>query len=139
MRNLLMILVMLLAGAVSVSAQTYYYKYLFSVNKDGAKFKDQFLVGKYITFVQNKACCYDSDANGNVPSYSDPSVPGVIHKYEGTQNGKFVYEGFFTYYFNSDYSRVNIYYPGRFGVPAHTKVFEKDNESEEEKESTPFY
>lgn len=39
MKKLLMVSAMLLVGALSVSAQTYYYKYLYSVDENGVNHK----------------------------------------------------------------------------------------------------
>ena len=57
MKKLLMISAMLLVGALSVSAQTYYYKYLYTVDKQSGVKKNpgNGSSGKYFTFSNNKA------------------------------------------------------------------------------------
>ena len=58
-----MISTLLLVGVLSVSAQTYCYKNLYKVNKNGVKEKTSGMI-EYITFTNNKSTCYESDENG---------------------------------------------------------------------------
>lgn len=62
MRYILLILCLFVA-ANTVSAQTYYYKFLYAVNPEtGEKTKEYGDV--YVTFSNNKKTCYESDENG---------------------------------------------------------------------------
>ena len=62
MKKLLMISTLLLVGVLSVSAQTYCYKYLFNVDENGMKFEDKIFGGSnkycYYTFTNNKNAFY---------------------------------------------------------------------------------
>lgn len=115
----------LLAFCVETAVgQTYYYKYLYHVNKDtGVKTKFSSFEkqgGIYITFANNKSNCYESDKDGFKGQYSS------VHKYKGTNNGRHTYyhnfkdddpnNPFFQqpwydipsyYYFSSDFKRLN--------------------------------
>ena len=63
MKKLLMISVMFLVGALSVSAQTYRYRQTTKVDPDGVKSKGLDLV-EYFTF--SGEMCYESDKDGNL-------------------------------------------------------------------------
>lgn len=138
MKKLLMILALLLVEVMSVSAQTYYYKYLYSVDGNGAKYKDKFF-GKdcYIT-IPNSNKVYWSDENGikqGTFTYSFVGEDKGIRKYRRySQSDEDVI------YFNSDFSRMNWYenYP-EYGIQEQTKVFERTNGPEDQKAPTQFY
>ena len=135
-----MISALLLAGVLSVSAQTYCYKYLYSENAHGVKSKNIILNGSYvyITFINNKNACYSSDKDG----YSNVSGPGSKAVYEKTENGviEYVQErvdcgmgivagGGFIYRFSTDYSRLNSW--NRFNSdPKRWDVYERTTEKQ---------
>lgn len=137
MKKLLMISVMLLVGALSVSSQTYYYKYLFSVDNDGAKYIDNmFQQGGYWTFANN--IVYQSDKNGIKKQYS------ASFEYKGVKDGKNVYQYRYDYiYFNSDYSRMNYYHGYDSNAPGYwkesTQALDRTNGPEEQNAPIRFY
>lgn len=149
MKKVLMISVMLLVGALSVSAQTYCYKYLYSVNGDGVKSKNSILSSSYsyITFTNNKNACYSSDKDG----FSSQSGPGSKAVYTKTDNGviEYVQErvdcgmgivagGNFIYRFSSDFSRMNSW--NRFNSdPKRWDVYERTTEPYNKKAPTQLY
>lgn len=127
----LIILFFVLAASVSMSAQTYYYKYLNTVNSNGVKTKkENFYHGRdvYMTFVNN----------GNVLApFTDKegTNQGVYCNYTGSNSGIISYRGLnwdnsyawgaalatysmlggfdnnvknVKFHFSSDYSRLNI-------------------------------
>ena len=139
MKKLLMISTMLLVGVLSVSAQTYYYKYLFSVNTEGVKYMDKmFIQDGYWTFTNNKGAVYKSDKSGIKGDYSSTFI------YKGTKNGKYVYQYRYDYiYFNSDYSRMNYYHgydPNASGYwKESTQALDRTDGPEEQHAPTQFY
>lgn len=102
--------------------QTYYYKYLYHVDKDtGAKSKNQSFVkegGCYMTFTNGQNNCYRSDKDGFKMQFGSET-----YRYIGSDNGRLVY--YFSYrdsgnifmqnypknyyYFSTDYSRLNMW------------------------------
>lgn len=133
-----MISVMLLVGALSVNAQTYYYKYLYSVDGNGAKYKDKFFGKNVYMTIPNQNKVYWSDKDGIKQgsfTYTFIGEEKGIRKYSRySSSDKDVI------YFNSDYSRMNWYenYP-EYGTPEQTKVFERTDGPEEQKAPTQFY
>lgn len=135
-KRYLLVIGLLMALAIPASAQTYYYKYLYTVNSAGQKFIDEnyqsmFNSGKspkYITFSSSKSSVALTDANG--------IGSNVYYQYMGQENGIREYRldtqirssilqlpdnwgtaymqsysmggGTIRMFFNSDYSRVNI-------------------------------
>lgn len=115
----LIVLLVLLFSVNNLFGQTYFYKYLYHVEKDsGAKTKLWSTGGDtYITFTNNFQYCYQSDKDGIQQQYCGS------YRYIGVDNGRITY--FYTqrdsgnpfmqnyplcyYYFSSDYSRLNTW------------------------------
>ncbi|MBO5594928.1 MAG: hypothetical protein J5931_10040 [Prevotella sp.] len=95
MKKICLIIAMLWVNVMACMSQTYYYKYLYTVNKKtGAKSSPgDGKTGMYITFTNNKSHCYHSDKNGNVyKSNRGPYAPATdelmeVYNYEGSNNG----------------------------------------------------
>ncbi len=117
------LLLALLFFCVNVAfGQTYYYKYVYSVDKNtGVKSRAEAFVkegGLYITFTNGNNYCYRSDKDGFKTQFG-----GDTYKYIGSDNGRLTY--YFSlrdtgnpfmknypkcyYYFSSNYSRLNIW------------------------------
>ena len=64
MKKQLMILVMLFLGILPMSSQTYYYKYLYTVDKNSGMKSNYERPGKYLTFTNGRRVLYESDKNG---------------------------------------------------------------------------
>lgn len=136
MKKLLLTLsALLLISCAGSFAQTYTYKYLFTVNSEtGVKSKsygDSYRV--YVTFTKNKSFCYESDQNGVKKSDLISRGEGYneFHYVSGA-NGILSYKSTETYYtiyfgkkipvgqpiitymnFSTDYERLN-WIVGRF-------------------------
>ncbi|WP_291554330.1 hypothetical protein [Bacteroides sp.] len=111
----LLVIALLLSVIVlqEVNAQTYSYKYLYSVNDDGVKVM---VLGKdtkfFFTFSNNKRKCFLTDKNGVYSGgYGQNS-----YEYIGTKNDMLIYkecnQNMFhdtqdMLYFSSNYSRLN--------------------------------
>jgi len=164
MKKLLMISAMLLVGALSVSAQTYYYKYLYTVDKQSGVKKNpgNGSSGKYFTFSNNKANCYESEKDGTLyaPKYYggyNPTTNSIIdriavYNYTKTLNGMHIYQqtkvetggynfipkhtwgGTGTYTFSGDFSRLNI-----GGAGNNVEVYERSTPQEEQNTPTQLY
>lgn len=92
-----MVSAMLLVGALSVSAQTYYYKYLYSVDENGVKSQKMNPHKKYYTFSNNKGTVYESDKDGNLiklgtPLHVKASTETRTFEYIGRENSIFKYK-----------------------------------------------
>lgn len=106
-----------------ILGQTYYYKYLYWVEKETEvkhSVTNPESNNKYVTFVNNKSMCYFSDANGAMSESESGSgigfhpliwSGGVKYSYQGYQNGMHVYMSIKTYSecspFYSPYANVN--------------------------------
>lgn len=120
MKKLIIMLITLFVGVLQVSAQTYCYKYLYSVDENGRKYVDGPRDYSFVTFKDSKRCCYMSNIDGS-HVYGDD-----ISEYKGSSNGILTYEctlkfkwfdfhgnpteqelGEEHFYFSSDYSRMN--------------------------------
>lgn len=117
MKKVLLIKILLFMCILSMSGQTYCYRLLYSVNNQGVKSKTAHTY-RYVTFVNNMRLCYTSDEFGNNKNTAF-SGAGVC-QYKGKSNNTHVYEepphqqlqSFNsmlgdTYYFSSDFSRMN--------------------------------
>ena len=101
-------------------SQTYYYKAVASINKNGVKSKPS-SKGMYVTFADNKSTCYESDKNGY--KTKDYYYCDALY-FKMTQNGTHVYQdriynaltrqdvwrGFYIYYFSSDFDKMQFHY-----------------------------
>lgn len=105
-----------------VFGQTYYYRYLYHVDKDtGVKTKKESWVksgGVYMTFTNNSSYCYMSDKDGFRVKYG-----GDSYRYIGNDNGRLTYYHSLRdtgnifmqnyplcyYYFSTDFSRLNTW------------------------------
>ena len=160
MKKLLMISIMLFIGAVSMSAQTYYYKYLYTVDKEsGVKKSKGSGWGEYYTFTNNKNHCYKSDKEGNISYVKGYNLDAnsimeriTVYNYESTQNGMHIYRqtkvetggyGFIPrnvwggtgiYTFSNDFSRMNI-----SGSGNDVKVYERSTPNEEQSTPSQLY
>lgn len=160
MKKLLMISAMLLVGALSVSAQTYYYSYLYTVDKNtGMKKKKEFMSGMYITFTNNKAHCYKSDKNGTLitpKTYNSTANTWLeqiaVYNFTRSQNGIHFYQqtevstsmgnfslmpqtvgGTGLYTFSNDFSRMNE----GSNYSGNVDVYERTTSPEEQKQTVP--
>jgi hypothetical protein len=88
----IIVLTVFLMLAVSYSySQTYYYKVLAYIDKDGVKSKPSIKdKGSYITFINEKRVCYFSDENGYVSKVS--KYGSEKYYFRKTQNGTHVYQ-----------------------------------------------
>lgn len=90
-KKVLLLFILAIASWSAVEAQTYYYKYLYSVNEVGQKFLDdsyqsQFNTGKdvkYFTFSNNMSYVSFTDKNG--------ISKDVYFQYRGKSNGIYEY------------------------------------------------
>ncbi|MBQ5844092.1 MAG: hypothetical protein IIW52_04470 [Alistipes sp.] len=99
-RVLIVIVAILCCGGLECAAQTYCYKYLYTVNSDtGEKSMGGLKAHNiYITFTNNKNYCYESDKNGIKKEWQDPVYISGIFKeganqfyYTSSNNGMFTY------------------------------------------------
>ncbi len=152
MRKLLMISAMLLMGALSVSAQTYCYRFTTKVDKDGMKQKGSGYTD-YFTFSGN--ICYESDKDGNLRKSMGMGDNTEIAKYEyvGTSNGIRTYKqvtkilgkgifgetlsigGYKVLYVSSDYRRINM----KWLKDDVIWVYEYESPQKEEQTPTQLY
>lgn len=156
MKKLLMISVMLLIGALSVSAQTYLYKYLYSVDENGVKSQGN-PVKWYYTFSNNKGTVYKSDKDGNsfgaygTSTFVKSSTQTDTYEYIGKENGILKYkqkdyteitwggivqkvEGSKFLYFSSDFSRMNLKW-----LSNSVDIYERVTEPEKQGAPTHLY
>lgn len=161
MKKLLMISALFLVGALSVSAQTYYYKYLFTVDKQTGvkKSPGSGSTGDYFTFTNDKAHCYKSDKNGNISYVKGWNLDAnsimeriSVYNFVRTQNGMHIYQqtevvtggynfipkntwgGTGTYTFSSDFSRLNV-----GGSGNDVQVYERSSSPDEQQTPTQLY
>lgn len=87
LKKYFLIVGLIFTATISVSAQTYYYKYLYTVNSAGQKFIDNSYQSRfnsqsprYITFSNSKRSVSLTDANGI-------SNAGTYYQYVGQENG----------------------------------------------------
>ena len=145
-----MISAMFLVGTLSVSAQTYYYKYLYQIDpQTGMKNNPgNGSTGVYITFTNGKSACYESDKNGILKR--PPNTFGgddriLVYNYAGLQNGMYIFVqtkiefgyglsvgGSSTRTFSQDYSRMNLHFGGYFSIPPGINVYERSTPPEEQ-------
>lgn len=153
MKKLLMISALLLVGALSVCAQTYYYKYICTVDENGVRSKSGDY-SKYLTFTNNKGVVYESDRNGNAltqKSFVDYHEYQCIYNYIGSENGILKYKqkdvtyidilgktkthkGTTILLFSSDYKRLNMRISSNCTI-----VLELVNPSEKDDAPTQLY
>lgn len=144
MKKLFIISALLLVGALSVSAQTYCYKYVYAVSSDGVKSNRASSEGfyRYVTFTNNMNICYLSDKdgfkNGNKMVYTK-NDNGVI-QYE-SETIKFPTMSVRTgevFKFSSDLSRMNYRNPFN-PSDREWEVYERVAAPTEEKAPTQLY
>jgi hypothetical protein len=123
--------------------QTYYYKAVAEIDKNGAKSKAS--GGMWITFINNQNICYGSDENG----YKSSSTHN--YHFRKTQNETHVYQQFLTtpyggggawmnifYYFSSDFSKMQYYY--KWGsLEFRTEYIRTDGPEEEYNDNIPTF
>ncbi len=146
MKKLLVISALFMLGALSVSAQTYCYKFLYCVTKDGVK---KLLPGQvsgalhYMTFTNNKQMCYNTDKDGIYRmGYGQFS-----YRYIGKRNGMLVYKeqstNMFwsntTLFFSPDFSRYNQKGQGYDASNSLTYVYEYVEDPYEEDTPEELY
>lgn len=110
-------LIFLLPGVISINAQVFRYKYLYSVKTNGSKYVNSLYKGeiKDVKFTNNMQSCFFCDKDG-YPTYN------LIADYNGKENNVLLYKAewvsyllgrvsAFTrhfYYFSSDYSMLTF-------------------------------
>jgi hypothetical protein len=108
--------------------QTYYYKHVETVDKNGAKTKG--VGGQYITFSGNT--CYVSDKDGRKSYDYFGAMTTLEYIYKGKQNNILVFEFKkvllnmryeYYYYFSTDYDRLNE------PIGEGTKVYKRSDPS----------
>ena len=156
MKKLIMISALLLVGAMSVSAQTYLYKYLYTVDENGVKSQDLNPHVHYYTFSNNKGTVYRSDKDGNLRKTGTPlhlknTTQTDTYEYIGVDNGILRYkmrdyteftwggiinnvEGEAFLLFSSDYSRMNHKW-----LSNSVDVYERTTEPEKKNAPTQLY
>ncbi len=99
MKKFFIFAMFIIAYSINVGAQTYCYKYLYTVDKEtGVRGKD-YISEVFITFAHNKNTCYQSDEDGikKVRShgfnYYNPCVTTGENEYTQTS----IYNGIITY------------------------------------------
>ena len=119
MKKVLLISVFLVTLVACSYGQTYYYKAVAVIDKDGIRSKPN-IKGIYLTFSNNMNICYTSDANGYKGAYS------TSYHFRKTQNGTHVYEFYITsfgnmggwkgvfYYFSSDFEKLIHCHPEEY-------------------------
>ncbi|MDR1161377.1 MAG: hypothetical protein LBK45_03465 [Tannerellaceae bacterium] len=70
--------------------QTYYYKAVVNIDANGVKSKIDGSGGMWVTFINDKGICYESDENGYKRTNTYPMTSNYY--YRKTQNGTHVYE-----------------------------------------------
>ena len=150
MKKFFLISAMLLIGALSVNAQTYLYKYLYSVDENGVKSQKMNPHKKYYTFSNN------SDKDGNLikigtPLHVKASTETRTFEYIGKENNIFKYklkdyieytwggitnkvEGNQWLLFSLDFSRMNHKW-----LSTGVEVYERVTEPEKEQSPTQLY
>ena len=135
MKKQLMILVMLFLGVLPMSSQTYYYKYLYTVDKNSGMKSNYERPGKYLTFTNDRRVLYESDKNGI-------SKSRYAYRYAGSTNGMYVFKeeseqnmfgqlgGWGTYSFSTDYQRMNFNTTITDGTKNEVHVYELGQEPE---------
>ena len=77
-------IIMFLCASLTSFAQTYCYKHIYSIDRDGVKSQGTGRI-VYYTFVDSKRCLYSSDKNGNKEG-------GYKYYFTGTRNNIHTYE-----------------------------------------------
>ena len=118
MKKVFLISVFLMLAFSYGFSQTYYYKAVAAIDKDGVRSKTGWK-GMYITFTNNKSVCYQSDEKGNKSTKGHPSFSNTYY-FRKTQNGTNVYQYKVTQpreiwrewenlYFSSDFSKLQTF------------------------------
>ena len=157
MKKFFLISAMLLIGALSVNAQTYLYKYLYSVDENGVKSQKMNPHKKYYTFSNNKGTVYKSDKDGNsfgaygTSTFVKSSTQTNTYEFIGKDNGILKYkqkdyteitwggivqkvEGSKFLLFSSDFSRMNHKW-----LSNSVDVYERVTEPEKQGAPTELY
>lgn len=152
MKKNLLLLSLLLLSILPIKGQTYCYKHLFDVDKDGIKHEQTGYT--YFTFTNNKTICYQSDKNGNVLKSTMPGFNSTAStfRYVETKNNMHMYKesdknfgmgvvtyGMNFYYFSTDYSRLNAFYPAKdlYGIHVDEKTYVYERVSSPIEDSAP--
>lgn len=128
-----------------MSAQTYYYKYLYTVKKSsGMKTNDEINDGIYITFTNGKNVLYESDKNGMSKSRYPCEYKGYsnsMHVYKETyeQNMFGRLGGWDTYTFSDDFSRMNYNTTISNYLQDDIRVFERSDAPEDQRTPSVLY
>ena len=140
-RICLFLLFLLTCSLNKIDAQTYCYKYLYSV-RDEIKISTPFTKENmwYFTFTRDKSRCYLTDKNG---VSGGGGYPGPVYQYLGKRSGIHIYkeaDNMFRkgciLYFSSDFKRLNWrcysdeYFPGAKGSLRVLDLVENPNEIE---------
>lgn len=153
MKKFFLISALLLVGTLSVDAQTYYYKYICTVDGNGVRSKSGDY-SRYLTFSNNKNVVYESDRKGNAltqKSFIDYHEYQNIYNYIGKENDILKYKKKDTTYidmfgktktdkgtsillFSSDYKRLNMRITDNMTI-----VLELVNPSEKDETPTQLY
>ena len=146
MKKTLTISFMLLVGVLSTNAQTYYYKYLYTVSKSTGMKSNESFKGIYVTFTNGKHTVYESKKDGTVKSSSERPhlyqgyLNGMhVYKEQSTPNGYFPVPGWGTYTFSQDYSRMNYNTTIADFLADKVRVYERGQEPEMQNAPSHLY
>lgn len=139
MKGTFVFLTVFLLGILSTDAQTYYYKYLYTVKKSTGMKVDDERQGMFITFTNGKNTVYQSKKDGTAKD----DMPSV---YVGFSNGMHIYKekvlpagpfpnpnwrpSWHTYSFSRDYSRMNYNSTIADVFKDDVRVYERSSEPE---------
>jgi len=107
MKKIIMLIGLMLffvSGLFAQAGETYYYKYVETVDKETGVRKKNNNDGIYYTFTKN--ACYQSDEKG----IAKDNYAYYIFYYRGEKNNLYVFSssnGLFYIYFSKDYKRLN--------------------------------
>lgn len=154
MKKLLLVLSFLLVGScVAAFAQTYTYKYLYTVNTETGVKTNEYSSGRtiYVTFTNGKNMCYQSDKNGvKIKAYNPMQIYGTWEEgrdeyhYASSSSGMLSYkqllrtyhydanfkkallsETIAYYNFSTDYNRLNTIWGKDLSVHVYERVDNK--------------
>lgn len=151
MKKAVLLFVLCLSFATTVKAQTWWYKYLYTVDKQTGMKKNpgNGSGGMYITFTNEKRHCYQSNKDGTLwkpennlyASAYDDQVS--VYNFVGTQNNMHVYRqtsirmtymgnvgGWGTYTFSTDFSRLNYNTTITSSFANEVRVYERSSPEE---------
>lgn len=139
MKYLRIVFIILLTEVLPMSAQTYYYKYLYTIKKSSGMKINENCLGMYLTFTNGKKTVYESKKDGTAKD----EMPSVLI---GNKNGMLIYKekvlpagpfpkpdwrpSWHSYTFSEDYSRMNYHTTLTESLKDNVRVYERGSEPE---------